>query len=595
MHFGGIYEDEIVGKAYDRKLLGRFIRYLRPYRRLVVCSLLLLPFIAAAKLAQPWLIKIAIDSHITVGRMEGLPLLSFWYFALILADGLLTYLEIYLLQYLGQKIMFDLRMDLFSHIGGLSSSFMDRTPTGSLVTRVTSDVEVLGEMFTAGLISIVGDILVLVGIVGIMLWMNLKLSLVTFIVLPMLLYIVFTFRLKMRKSFREVRARQSNLNSFLAESIGGMAVVQLFNRQRTEQKEFTRLNASYRDANLPVITWDASLFAAVEALSSVAVGLIIWYGGGEIIRGTLTLGALVAFIQYMEKFFSPIRDLSAKYSIMQGAMAALERIFGLLDVEKKAPENEDLPGFQNLAGLDSPLETIEFRDVWFAYKDEDYVLKGFNLTIRRGEKIALVGETGGGKTTVTRLLSRFYEVNRGSILINGCEIRDIPLPELRGRIGVVLQEPFLFTGSLEHNITLGDEGARQRMEEAATMVGADRFIAHIPKGFAEEVRERGVNFSVGERQLISFARAVAFDPEVLVLDEATSSVDTASERLIQEGLQGLLTGRTSLVVAHRLSTVRDADRIVVIHKGEKAEEGTHDELMARQGLYYRLYQLQFKD
>jgi len=595
MHFGGIYEDEIVGKAYDRRLLGRFIRYLRPYRWLVVWSLLLLPLIAAAKLAQPWLIKIAIDSHITSGKMEGLPLLSLEYFALIIVDGLLTYLEIYLLQYLGQKVMFDLRMELFSHIQGLSSSFMDRTPTGSLVTRVTSDVEVLGEMFTAGIISIVGDILVLVGIVGIMLWMNLKLSLVTFIVLPMLLYIVFAFRLRMRKSFREVRARLSNLNSFLAESIGGMAVVQLFNRQKTEQQEFTRLNASYRDANLPVITWDAALFAAVEALSSIAVGLIIWYGGGEIVRGTLTFGALVAFIQYMEKFFSPIRDLSAKYSIMQGAMAALERIFGLLDMEKKAPKNEDLPGFKNLAGLDSPLESIEFRDVWFAYKDEDYVLKGFNLTIRRGEKIALVGETGGGKTTVTRLLSRFYEVNRGSILINGCEISEIPLHELRGRIGVVLQEPFLFTGSLEHNITLGDERARRRMEDAATMVGADRFIAHLPNGFAEEVRERGVNFSVGERQLISFARAVAFDPEVLVLDEATSSVDTASERLIQEGLQGLLTGRTSLVVAHRLSTVRDADRIVVIHKGEKAEEGSHDELMTLQGLYYRLYQLQFKD
>jgi len=595
MHFGGIYEDEIVGKAYDRRLLARFIRYLRPYRWLVVWSLLLLPLIAAAKLTQPWLIKIAIDSHITTGKMEGLPLLSFWYFALIIVDGLLTYLEIYLLQYLGQKVMFDLRMELFSHIQGLSSSFMDRTPTGSLVTRVTSDVEVLGEMFTAGIISIVGDILVLVGIVGIMLWMNLKLSLITFIVLPMLIYIVFTFRLRMRKSFREVRARLSNLNSFLAESIGGMAVVQLFNRQKTEQQEFTRLNASYRDANLPVITWDAALFAAVEALSSIAVGLIIWYGGGEIIRGTLTFGALVAFIQYMEKFFSPIRDLSAKYSIMQGAMAALERIFGLLDMEKKAPENEDLPGFENLAGLDSPLETIEFRDVWFAYKDEEYVLKGFNLTIRRGEKIALVGETGGGKTTVTRLLSRFYEVNRGSILINGCEIREIPLHELRGRIGVVLQEPFLFSGSLEHNITLGDEGALRRMKEAATMVGADRFITHLPKGFAEEVRERGVNFSVGERQLISFARAVAFDPEVLVLDEATSSVDTASERLIQEGLQGLLTGRTSLVVAHRLSTVRDADRIVVIHKGEKAEEGSHEELMTLQGLYYRLYQLQFKD
>jgi ATP-binding cassette subfamily B protein len=598
MHFGGIYEDEIVGKAYDRKLLGRFLRYLRPYRLLVVWSLLLLPLIAAAKLAQPWLLKIAIDSHITTGKMAGLPLLSLKYFALIIVDGLLTYLEIYLLQYLGQKVMFDLRMELFSHIQGLSSSFMDRTPTGSLVTRVTSDVEVLGEMFTAGIISIVGDILVLVGIVGIMLWMNLKLSLVTFIVLPILLYIVFTFRLRMRKSFREVRARLSNLNSFLAESIGGMAVVQLFNRQKTEQQEFTRLNASYRDANLPVITWDAALFAAVEALSSVAVGLIIWYGGGEILRGTLTFGALVAFIQYIEKFFSPIRDLSAKYSIMQGAMAALERIFGLLDMEKRkevAEQNNDLQGFQNLAGLNSPIETIEFRDVWFAYKDEEYVLKGFNLKIRRGEKIALVGETGGGKTTVTRLLSRFYEVNRGSILINDREIREIPLPELRGRIGVVLQEPFLFSGSLEHNITLGDEGALRRMEEAAEMVGADRFISHLPQGFAEEVRERGVNFSVGERQLISFARAVAFDPEVLVLDEATSSVDTASERLIQDGLQGLLTGRTSLVVAHRLSTVRDANRIVVIHKGEKAEEGTHEELMERKGLYYRLYQLQFKD
>lgn len=629
MHFGGIYEDEIVGKAYDRKLLERFIRYLRPYRRLVAWSLLLLPLIALAKLAQPWLIKLAIDQHITVGKMAGLPLLSLGYFALIIADGLLTYLEIYLLQYLGQKIMFDLRTELFSHINHLPASFFDRTPTGSLVTRVTSDVEVLGEMFTAGIISIVGDILVLVGILGIMLWMNLKLSLVTFTVLPVLLYIVFTFRVRMRKSFREVRARLSNLNSFLAESIGGMAVVQLFNRQRTEQREFTRLNAAYRDANLPVITWDAALFAAVEALSSIAIGLIIWYGGGEIVRGTLTFGALVAFIQYMEKFFGPIRDLSAKYSIMQGAMAALERIFGLLDVESPSPQpsptrgegviaipppsregsqGEGVRDFRNLPGLPtrpplrkggrggfSPIETIEFRDVWFAYKDDDYVLKGFNLRIRRGEKIALVGETGGGKTTVTRLLSRLYEVSRGSILINDGDIRDVPLAELRSRIGVVLQEPFLFTGSLAYNITLGDDEARRRMEKAASLVGADRFIARLPKGFDEDVRERGVNFSVGERQLISFARAVAFDPEFLVLDEATSSVDTASERLIQNGLTGLLAGRTSLVVAHRLSTVRDADRIVVIHKGEKAEEGCHEELMARGGLYYRLYQLQFKD
>ncbi len=609
MHFGGIYEDEIVGKAYDRRLLTRFLRYLRPYRWLVACSLLLLPPIAAAKLAQPWLLKIAIDSHITTGRMEGLPLLSLGYFALILADGLLTYLEIYLLQYLGQRVMFDLRVELFAHIQRLSSSFFDRTPTGGLVTRVTSDVEALGEMFTAGIISIVGDILVLIGIIGIMLWMNLKLSLVTFTVLPVLLYIVFAFRTRMRTAFREVRARLSNLNSFLAESIGGMTVVQLFNRQQTERQEFTRLNASYRDANLPVITWDAALFAAVEALSSVAVGLIIWYGGGEIISGALTFGALVAFIQYIEKFFSPIRDLSAKYSIMQGAMAALERIFGLLDAEKPSPSPQPSPtrgegeislspplmGGGQVEGERSPIETIEFHDVWFAYNGEDFVLKGLNMTIRRGEKIALVGETGGGKTTVTRLLSRLYEVGRGEITINGTDIRTIPLPELRARIGVVLQEPFLFTGTVGYNISLGDSGAIGRMEEAATTVGADRFIRRLPGNFDEEVRERGSNFSMGERQLISFARAVAFDPEILVLDEATASVDTASERLIQEGLRGLLSGRTSLVVAHRLSTVRDADRIVVIHKGEKAEEGTHDELMALEGVYYRLYQLQFRD
>lgn len=612
MHFGGIYEDEIVGKAYDRRLLGRFVAYVRPYRWLVLWSLLVLPLIAAAKLAQPWLIKHAIDDYIVAGRLDGLPLLSLQYLALIVADGLLTYLEIYLLQYLGQRIMFDLRVELFAHIQRLPASFLDRTATGGLVTRVTSDVEALGEMFTAGIISIVGDVLVLVGIVAIMLWLNLQLSLVTFTVLPVLLYIVFAFRNRMRRAFREVRARLANLNSFLAESIGGMAVVQLFNRQRTEQREFDRLNAAYRDANLPVITWDAALFAAVEALSSVAIGLIIWYGGGEIIGGALTFGALVAFIQYIEKFFAPIRDLSAKYSIMQGAMAALERIFGLLDVqtapgeitrtpplskeEASKADHPALPPFtQGNRGGFAPIETIEFRDVWFAYQDEEYVLKGFNLTIRRGEKIALVGETGGGKTTVTRLLARFYEINRGEILIDGRDIRQLDRAWLRARIGVVLQEPFLFTGTVAYNISLGDEQAGGRLEESAALVGADRFIAALPEGFQEQVRERGVNFSVGERQLLSFARAVAFNPEILVLDEATSSVDTASERLIQDGLRGLLAGRTSLVVAHRLSTVRDADRIVVIHRGEKAEEGSHEQLMARQGLYYRLYQLQFSD
>jgi ATP-binding cassette subfamily B protein len=609
MHFGGLYEDDIIGKAYDRRLMARFVRYLAPYRGWVLGTILVVPPLVAAKLAQPLILKAAIDRHIVTGRIEGLPLLAFYFFLLLLADSIFSYISIYLLQFLGQKVMQDMRVELFSHLQRLPSSFFDRTPSGSMVTRLTSDVEALGEMFTAGAITIVADLAALAGIIGIMLWMNLKLSLVTFSVLPVLIWTVFTFRLKMRTAFRNVRSRLANLNAFLSESINGMAVVQLFRREGTEQREFTRLNGEYRDANLPVITWDASLYALVETLSSIAVGLLIWYGGGEIVRGALTFGALVAFIQYIDMFFAPIRDLSAKYSVMQGAMAALERIFHLLDTEmaEQIPLNPPLPKGETDSdvfpplkkggegGFNKPFKVIEFRDVWFAYKGEEFVLKGFNLKINRGERIAIVGETGGGKTTVTRLLTRLYDVKSGSITIDDVDIRDIPLPLLRRRIGMVLQDPFLFTGSIRHNICLDDGEATKRVEEAAAMVGADRFILNLPNGFEEEVLERGANLSAGERQLISFARAVAFDPEILVLDEATASVDTASERLIQEGLTGLMAGRTSIVVAHRLSTIQDADRIVVIHRGEKVEEGSHQELLAMRGLYYRLYQLQFKD
>jgi len=622
MHFGGIYEDEIVGKMYDRKLMKRFFRYILPYRRQLTAALLLLPLVAAAKLSQPWILKLAIDDHIVKGEMSGLPLLTAGFLAIIFAESLLTFLEVYLLQWVGQKVMYDIRVQLFSHIQRLSARFFDQTPVGNLVTRLTSDIEVVGEMFAAGIVTVVGDILVLAGIVGIMLWMNVKLSLVTFSVLPFLVWVAFTFRNWMRVAFRQVRARQGNLSSFLAESIGGMAVVQLFNREKDEAQEFQRLNASYMEANIPVITWDAALYAVVETLSSVAVALIIWYGGGEIVSGALSFGALVAFIQYIEKFFSPIRDLSAKYSVMQGAMASLERIFALLDKEEDK-EQVEVP-LQEMALRETasplapaaPLHTapvaqvaqvaqvsakteglrnISFKDIWFAYSGEDYVLKGFSLEMRRGEKVALVGETGGGKTTVTRLLSRLYELDRGSIAIDGTDIRQLSLQALRSRIGVVLQDPYLFSGTIAYNISLGDPVALERVEQAAAIVGADRFIRQLPKGFEEEVRERGVNFSAGERQLISFARAVAFDPAILVLDEATASVDTASERLIQQGLEGLMEGRTTLVVAHRLSTIRDADRIVVIHRGEKAEEGTHAELMEARGVYYRLYQLQFKE
>lgn len=603
MHYGGLYEDEIVGKMYDRRMMGRFFPYLRPYRRLLVAALTILPFIAAAKLSQPWILKIAIDDHITKGQMEGLPALAAALLGIIFVESLLMFAQVYLLQYVGQKVMYDIRVQLFTHIQSLSTRFFDRTPVGSLVSRLTSDIEVLGEMFAAGIVTVVGDILVLAGIVGIMLWMNVKLSLVTFSVLPFLIWVAFTFRNWMRAAFRQVRARQGNLSSFLAESIGGMAVVQLFNRERDEAREFQRLNASYVEANLPVITWDAALYAVVETLSSVAVALIIWYGGGEIVKGTLSFGALVAFIQYIERFFSPIRDLSAKYSVMQGAMASLERIFGLLDNEEKEPSLLPVqPAAAKAAGglpcrgaEEDALKSICFNDIWFAYKGDDFVLKGFSLQMKRGEKVALVGETGGGKTTVTRLLSRLYDVSRGSITIYGEDLRELPLETLRRRIGVVLQDPYLFSGTIAYNISLGDPQALERVEQAAAVVGADRFIRELPNGYQEEVRERGANFSAGERQLISFARAVAFDPEILVLDEATASVDTASERLIQHGLAGLMKGRTTLVVAHRLSTIRDADRIVVIHHGENAEAGSHAELMAAKGLYYRLYQLQFKD
>ena len=615
MHYGGLHEDDSAGKAYDRRLMRRFAGFLRSQLRTIILVLLLLPLIAGAKLVQPYIVKIAIDNHILTGDLAGLPSLAALFLALIFSESLLTYAEVYLLQRVGQQVMFEIREQLFSHLQKLSISFFDRSPAGGLVTRLTSDVEVLGEMFAAGIITIVGDLLLLAGIVGVMLWMNPKLSLVTFSVLPILFYVVFRFRRLMRDAFRQVRSRLGLLNSFLAESIGGMAIIQLFNRQESERSRFTALNAAYRDANRPVITWDASLYALVETLSSVAVGLIIWYGGGEIVQGALSFGALVAFIQYSEKFFGPIRDLSSKYSVMQGAMAALERIFTMLDSKEYLQDTPFLPfqappspsmgegrGEGALSGVEgnqrrrgegaSPF--IEFRDIWFAYRDEEYVLKGVSLTLRRGEKLAIVGETGGGKTTMTRLLSRLYDIQRGSITINGVDIREIPLRLLRSRIGIVLQEPFLFTGTIASNITLGDVEAAARMEEAARVVGADRFIRRLPKGFNEEVRERGNNFSAGERQLISFARALAFDPEILVLNEATSSVDTASERLIQEGLKGLLAGRTSIVVAHRLSTIRDADRIVVIHRGEKREEGTHEELMAAQGIYCRLHQLQFK-
>lgn len=588
MHHGGIYAEEITGKVYDTTLLLRFVRYVRPYRLTVFLVLLILPLVAACRLAQPFIIKLAIDGHIVPGKLAGLDRIALAFIAILVFESLLSYLEVYLLQSVGQQIMADMREELFGHVSKLPVAWFDRVPTGSAVTRLTSDIEVLGEMFASGIITIVGDILLLMGIVSVMLWMNPKLSLVTFSVLPVLGYVTYSFRRRMRQSFREVRARLGILNSFLAESIGGISIIQVFNRERDEERRFNELNASYRDANMPVIFWDASLYALVEALSSIAIALIIWYGGGQIIQGALTFGVLVAFIQYIEKFFAPIRDLSAKYSVMQGAMAALERIFSLLDTKQEKMETH--PQTDVKPASSTPL--LQFRNVSFSYREHEKTLDNFNLTIHEGERVALVGESGGGKTTVTRLLTRLYEVDQGEILFRGVDIRTIPLQQLRSKIGVVLQDPCLFAGTIEFNISLGDPDAAAKVMEAAAIVGCESFIERLPNSYQEEVHERGNNLSVGEKQLISFARAVAFEPEVMVLDEATASIDSASEQMIQDGMRALMKGRTSLVVAHRLSTIRDADRIIVIHGGKIVEQGTHDELLGLQGVYFKLHQLQ---
>lgn len=591
MHHGGLHEDAIAGKAYDARLLRRFLGYLVPYRLAVGGILLLLPLTTLCRLGQPLLLKYAIDHAITPGRLDLLAGPAALFLLLLLLEALLTWAEVYGLQMVGQRVMADLRAALFQHLLRLPVPWFDRSATGGVVTRLTSDVEALGEMFAAGIVSVIGDFLLLAGIVAAMLWMDIKLSLVTFTVLPPLIFVAWLFRRNMRQAFREVRSRLGKMNGHLAEVLGAVSVVQAFGKEQEEQARFSELNAAHRDANRPVIVWDASLYAIVEMFSSLAIALIIWYGSGQMLQGLLTFGTLVAFIQYIEKFFGPIRDLSAKYGIMQGAMAALERIFALLD-EKEEDAPSPPPASQaELSVFSCPL--VEFKHVSFAYRPDEPTLLDVNLTLQKGERLALVGESGGGKTTVIRLLSRMYELDQGQILVDGVDIRQIPRELLRRRMALVSQEPFIFAGSIAFNICLGDQQAAERVRQAAAIVGADRFIEQLPQGYETELAERGGDLSLGERQLLCFARAVAFDPELLILDEATASVDSESERLIQEGVERLLAGRTALVIAHRLSTVRDADRIVVINRGRVVEEGRHDQLLSLNGEYARLYCLQF--
>ena len=584
------HEEELLGKAYDGHLLARLLTYLKPYRVAVVVAFFLILAISALKLVGPYLTKVAIDDYIAEGDLSGLNLVAGLYVLALLAQFGLSYLQIYVMNLTGQRIMFDMRRQIFGHLQRLNPSFFDHNPVGRLVTRVTTDVDALNELFTSGVVTVFGDIFMLVGIMVVLISLNWKLALVSFAVLPPLFAVSIIFKRRVRNTYRKVRTRIARINAFNQENISGMEVVQLFQQEPRKYEEFKGLNHTHMDANLESILYYSLFYPIVEILGATAVGLIIWYGGGQILVGGLTLGALVAFIQYSEKFYRPIADLTEKFNILQSAMASSERIFKLLDTEPTivAPARSQRPAH--------PEGRIAFENVRFAYQDEDWVLRDIDLHIEPGERVAIVGHTGAGKTSLTSLLLRFYDVREGRILLDGVDLRDWNLKELRQQFGIVLQDVHLFSGTVASNIRLGSrEITDEQVADAAANVHLDRFIAKLPMGFDEPVGERGASLSAGQKQLISFARALAHDPRVLILDEATSSVDTETEILIREALERLMIGRTSIVIAHRLSTVQRADRIVVLHKGRIREVGTHQALLAQRGIYYRLYELQYQE
>ncbi len=503
----------------------------------------------------------------------------------------LNYVQVYILQYTGQKIIFNMRVEVFRHLQGLSLSFFDKNPVGRLVTRVTNDTDALNEMYTAVLVNLFKDVFLLAGIVIVMLRMNSELALVSFATLPIILAVTVVFRVQARGAYRLVRTRLARINATLAENISGMRIIQIFGRERKKFDEFDGINRDYLAANMRELRVYAIFRPAMDLISSLALALLVWYGGGRVLAGKVEFGVLYAFVNYIQQFFRPINDLTEKYNIMQSAMAASERIFMLLDTKAREADPVKPASFGG-----RPRGEIEFQNVWFAYSGEDWVLKDVSFKVEPGETCAFVGATGAGKTSIISLIGRTYEISRGRILVDGVDIRDIPRHELRRHIGVVQQDVFLFTGDIESNIRLNSsEIADEDVQEAARYVNADTFISRLPGGYRAEVKERGVTLSAGQRQLLAFARALAFDPAILVLDEATASIDTETEGLIQDALAKLVRGRTTLIVAHRLSTIQNADRIIVIHKGRVREIGTHQELLAKRGMYYHLYLLQYKE
>ena len=589
------HEEEALGKAYDARLMRRLMTYLRPHRKKVVIATILLILTSLLELVGPLLTKAAIDGAIAHKDMRQLIVICFLFLGSLVVGLFLGYWSALITQRVGQEVMLTMRVEIFSHLARMHVAYFDRNPVGRLLTRLTSDVDALNELFTGGVVAIFGDVITLLGIMGMLLVLNVKLALATFAVLPLLFMLSLWFRNNVRETYREVRIRLARMNAYLQEAITGMSVLQIMNHEARSVSEFDRLNRKHTEVHLRTIFYYATFYPGVEIMSSLALALVIWVGGGSILAGAFTLGGLVAYIQYVRRFYQPIQDLSEKYNVLQAAMAASERVFQLLDAK---PAIEDSPNGNRPPATDPATPIIEFRNVWFAYMNEDWVLRDVSFIVNRGETVAFVGHTGAGKTTIMSLLLRFYDVQKGAILVDGKDVREWKQEELRRRTSLVLQDVFLFSGSVSENIRMGQDDDRRdqgRIEDAARTVNASGFVERFPQGYKTELGERGASLSTGQKQLLSFARALYNDPEILILDEATSNVDAETEVLIQEALKRLLAGRTSLVVAHRLSTVRNADRILVLHKGCIREMGTHQELLRQRGLYYRLYLLQYRD
>jgi len=582
-------EEQELGKVYDWDLLKRLLAYLKPYTFQLFFIAFLMIGTTLTRLVGPFLMQIAIDSHIIPGELEGLGLIAAFLIFALVGEFVFAYFEEYRIQMIGQHVMHDLRQTLFSHLQRLDVQYFDKNPVGRLMTRVMGDVQVLNELFTSGVITVFGNLLSILGIMVAMLLYNWKLACVSFTVIPIIFGATLVYQIYSRRAFREQRKQLARINAFLQENIVGMTTMQLFTQERRSYHRFNERNRRYLAANLRSIFYFSIFHPMIEVTASLATAVIIWYGGGQIVQRILTFGVLVAFIRYAERFFWPIRELSEKYTIFQNAMASSERIFQLLDTEPSIVSTVDKSDTDTLKG------EIEFRNVWFAYNDEDYVLKDVSFKVKPGEKVALVGHTGAGKTSIINLLCRFYEINKGQILIDGKDLREMNLDELRSAISIVQQNIFLFSDTIERNISLGNPSiSSEKVVRAAEDVHLDRFIQKMPDVYQTEIKEDGGGLSVGQKQLVAFARALASDPSILILDEATSSVDTETEILIEDALNRLMEERTSVVIAHRLSTIQNADRIIVMHRGEIRETGTHNELLLKEGIYYRLYQLQYK-